>query len=160
MKPKPLLIAAGLLTLGSGCTLFQARLVPVKAEAHFTIPHLVASQVDVQPTLVRIIPTPWSQEMLEETRDRFAVVQYIIDPEGNPREAQWVEASDLAFAQAAVASVYQGRFLPARKAGRAVAVIAESRIRLDGPSPPPPSPYATGSQSLPQNQPSRPWAGF
>jgi len=157
MKSIPLLLAAGLPALVSGCALFQARLVPVKAEAHFTTPHLAASQVDVLPRMTRIIPTPWSEELREEKRDRYAVVQYIIDAEGMPREAQWVEASDAAFGQAAVASVYQGRFIPARKAGWAVAMLAETRIRLDGPSRAP-SPSATGD--LPQNQPSRPWAGF
>ncbi len=107
--------------------------------------------------MTRIIPTPWSEELRKDERDRYAVVQYIIDSEGMPREAQWVEASDAAFGQAAVTAVYEGRFIPALKAGQAVAVIAESRIQLDGPSHYP-SPSATGG--LPVNPPSRPWAGL
>ncbi len=157
MKALPLPIVTGLLAAASGCTLFQARLVPVKAEAHFMLPYLEASQIDTPPKLINVIPTPWSDELREDKRDKYAVVKYIIDTEGMPREAQWVEASDFAFAQAAVASVYHGRFLPARKAGRAVAVMAETRIRLDGPSRPP-SPSATGALS--PGGPSRPWAGL
>jgi hypothetical protein len=165
MKPKPILIAAGLLAVVAGCTTTPVKVssVPIKTEARFTIAHLEMSQVDLPPKLTKAVPPQSASGLLvmdgelfagDSIDNGYAIVQLIVDTWGIPREVQCVEASNARLARDAEALVAQLRYSPAKRSGGAVAVRFEQQIRFDGPLSAP-SPCATGG--LPVNPPSRPW---
>jgi len=60
----------------------------------------------------------------------YAVVQFVIDASGIPREGQWVEASDAVFARAAAESAVESRYQPAKMDGKAVAAKVELRFEV------------------------------
>jgi hypothetical protein len=133
MKRKPLLIASGLLTFVVGCTTTPVKVsrVPVKAAAHFTLAHFEPSQVDVPAKPTKMVPPPIrikDADLAAGAFDEYAVVQCIIDPAGIPREVQWVDSSDAAFAHAAVTAITNSLFSPAQKGGKTVAMKMETRI--------------------------------
>ena len=127
MKSSPLLLAAGVLAF-AGCTMtsIDVRRRPVTAVAHFTIPHFEVSQVDVPPEPTNMVPPRLRIRNPGEGPDGYAVVDFIVDADGIPREVQWVEASDAGFARAAAASAAESRYSPAKLDGKAVAAkVAE-----------------------------------
>ena len=132
LKPQLLLVASGLLAFVAGCTTLQVSRVPVKADAHFTIAHFDASQVDVPPKATTVVPPRVRIRSPEAGLDGFAIVQFIVDAGGIPREVQWVEASDVLFASLAARSLEQWRFIAARKNGQAVPMKMEVRCELRG----------------------------
>jgi len=128
VKPSPLLIAASLLAFVAACatTPVEISRVPIRADAHFTIASLSLSEVDVPPRPTRATAPPY----LENRGDGYAVVQYIVDAGGNPREVQCVEASDAVLGRAAETAIAQWRFDAAEKGGRAVAAKMEQRFEF------------------------------
>ncbi len=127
-----MLIAGGLLATLVGCTTTPVRVsrIPLTADAHFTMPCLDVSEVDVPPKVTRLDHPLFSLRLPEDSIGEYAIVQFIIDIDGIPREVQWVEASDAAFARAAATSAAESRHRPALKGGRAVAVKVELRYEL------------------------------
>ncbi len=128
MIPRPLLIASGLLAVVVSCTTTPVKVgrVPVKAGARFTTAYLDISQVDVPPR-----PTRAKAPLCLENRgDGYAVVQYIVDASGMPREVQCVEASDAVLGRAAETTIARWRFDAAQKGGRAVASRMEQRFEF------------------------------
>ncbi len=122
-----LLISAGLLALVAGCTTTPVEVshAPMAADAHFTIPYLELSQVDVPPQPIKTAPARLAILNAERDHSGYVKVQFIVDAAGIPREVQWVEASDAVFARAAVAATAKWRFSPAKRDGRPVAVKME-----------------------------------
>lgn len=140
MKPRHLLIVAGLLALVTGCTTSEVARAPkssappaVKTTAKFTIPYVNFADVDVAP-LPAVLPTksPVYAQSLQTLAQRgvagYAIVQDIVDTHGVPREAQCVEASDPVLAHTAVAIVSQMRFHPGMQRSNAVATMTAQRM--------------------------------
>lgn len=130
MKPEPLLVTSGLLALVSGCAVFEVGRAPIKAEAHFTVAHIEISHVDVPPKPTKIVSPPVRIRSPEDGLDGYAIVQFIVDANGIPREVQWVEASDELFADLAATAITESRYSPARKGGKAVATKMEQRCTV------------------------------
>ncbi len=130
MKPKSLLVAAGLLAALAGCTTTKASRAPVKPEAHFTIAHFKLSQVDVRPEVASAAAFDSPLDSSGDPVAGYATVQFIVDQDGMPREVQCVEASNAEFARAAAATVTNSSFRPGQKGGEAVATMAEERFRV------------------------------
>lgn len=134
MKPKHLFFVAGLLFSVAGCTTSETALglkptaAPITAEAKFTIPHFYPWQVDVRPKATKLAAPEYPLKLVRDGGKGYADVLYIVDADGTPREVQCVKASSAAVARAAVAAVSRDRYLPARKGGKAVAVLIERRF--------------------------------
>ncbi len=128
MKPKAPLIASGLLAVVVGCTTTPIKVsrVPVKAGARFTIAYLDISKVDVPPRPTRAMVPPY----LENRGDGYAVVEYIVDASGMPREVQCVEASDAVLGRSAETTIARWRFDAAEKGGKTVAARMEQRFEF------------------------------
>jgi hypothetical protein len=139
MKAKSLLTAAGLLAFVAGCTTTPVKVsrAPITAVAHFTLPCLDVSQVEAPPKVTRLDHPVFRLTNPADGAGEYAIVQFIIDAEGIPREVQWVEASDAGFARAAAASAADSRYSPAKLDGKAVAAKVELRyeVRYAGSTP-------------------------
>jgi Gram-negative bacterial TonB protein C-terminal len=132
MKTKPLHLASGLLTFLAGCATpaVQASRAPIKEDAHFTIAHLDLSQVDVSPKPLKMVPPRIPITPSGNGPDGYAIMEFIVDAGGRPREVQWVEASDAQIAGLATTAIAASRFLPAQKGGKAVATLLKVRWEL------------------------------
>ena len=132
MKTRCLLPVACLVLLVAGCTSTSSKVsrAPLKADAHFTLDHFDASQVDVPAKAEKIVATRFLATVPKgaNAANSYATVQYIVDATGQPRDVQWVETTDPAFARAAVALVSGTQFTPAMKNGTSVAVKMEMRF--------------------------------
>lgn len=165
MKPRLPLPATLLLALSVVCVMAASPrpATLVKATAKFTIAHLPLSQVDVPPRLIMRSPLAGLNglQALQNTGENgYAVVQYIVDTHGHPREVQCVEATDQKLARAAMRSVRQYRFHPARKGGKVVATEMQQRIQFRfkgyiGPHSHPAVPDLP--PTFPPADPSQPW---
>ncbi len=128
MSPKLPFVTVGLLAVVAGCATTPAEVtrVPTKADARFTMAYLDASQVDVPPRPTRAMAPPF----VRHRGDGYAIVQYLVDTAGTPREVQCVEASDAMLGRAAETTIAQWRFDAAEKDGRAVASRMEQRFEF------------------------------
>ncbi len=124
MKTESILVAASLLAVVTGCTTTPVKVsrAPIKADAHFTIPYLEASQVDVPAKATRTVAPRLPMPSSDNDLDEYAIMLFIVDAGGIPREVQWIEASNADIARAAAAAVAEWRFAPAQKGGKAVAM--------------------------------------
>jgi len=80
--------------------------------------HVAAS--DISPKLVfRKLPK-YPEKFINSGIDGKVKVFFVVDAEGAPVQVQYIEATDLAFAEEAIAAVKEWRFEPALKNGVAV----------------------------------------
>ena len=92
----------------------------------------VAADLD-EPAQVIFQPAPRYPPVLEEAGVSGAVAfQFVIGPQGKvePRSVEVVQSTDSAFIQAALESILQTSFRPARYRGRAVRQLATQTIRF------------------------------
>ena len=75
----------------------------------------------------------------------YAVIGFVVDRDGNVRDAYVIKATHEAFGQMALACVSNWKFEPGRKAGRLVNVRMSVPIRFDLSPPPKPAAPAPGS---------------
>ena len=77
-------------------------------------------QLERVPAVRRAVNPSYPGEALRDGREGSVVVEFIVDPEGNVREAHAVSSSDRVFEEAAVRAVSRWRFSPGIRGGRAV----------------------------------------
>jgi len=79
--------------------------------------------------------------------DGCAIVEFIVDTDGIPREVQWVEASDALFGSLAATAIAESRYSPAQKVGKAVTTKMVQRCAIHS---------VRGYSVLPSDQPPGP----
>lgn len=100
-------------------------------KARFTMAYLEPSQVDDQPVAIHRVGPRYPKSLRRAGIAGYAIVYFVIDTDGIPREVQCVEASNDAFGEAGVAAVQQWRFRPALKNGVPVACEGAQRIEFN-----------------------------
>jgi len=129
MNSITLLLAPALLVSVAGCTtttVSESR-VPIKETAHFTVAHVDPAQVDSWPQPEKLVPPHLQDAIPASGLHEYAIVAFVVDPGGIPREAQWVEASDIRFADLATTAIAESRYRPAQIGGRKVAIVMKQR---------------------------------
>ena len=105
----------------TSCTKINGvKAVPVERKQELTgeYEHVAAS--DISPKLVfRKLPK-YPKKFINSGIDGKVKVFFVVDAEGSPVQVQYIEATDLAFAEEAIAAVKEWRFEPALKNGVAV----------------------------------------
>jgi len=128
MRRNILLVATCILLTASGCVTSTHSPRAVRAEAKFIGEYFETKQVDVAAKPIKRVQPKYPQEFRNAGIGGYAVVEFIVNSRGMPKDVQCVEASDQEFGNATVAAVAQWRFTPAEKAGQQVASRMQQRM--------------------------------
>jgi protein TonB len=102
--------------------------IPVKATPQFSIP--TSENVDVLPQVIKYGAPKYPKKWIKYRLEGYAVIEFVIDHQGIPREVQCSEATDIAFADAAIEQVKEWRFTAGTKDGKRVAIRSQQRLNF------------------------------
>jgi TonB family protein len=113
-----------------------------------------ASQLDVRPTPVFQARPQYPAELAAKKQGGEAIIEFLVDPAGDVRDASVQRATHPEFGPAALAAVQKWKFKPGMKNGQAVTTRLQVPIvfHLDKPLPPPEAPgvvFEDGSRRQP-----------
>ena len=131
--------------LGGGCATAPTAADHRPPESAGTAPVLPREALDQLPIARVQGPPIYPSDLRKQGITGYAVIEFIVDPQGNVSETTVREASHAEFGLAAADCVSRWKFSPGRKSGRPVYVRMTVPIRFDkSPAPPPPAPGAPG----------------
>jgi len=128
MKPTPLAIFAGLISLAAGCSTTQLSRAPIRADTPFTLTVVKYSVVGAPAPATATAAARLSPSRAAPAGNRYAIVRCVVDVDGTNRNLQCVESSDPAVAQAAMTVVSRGRFVTVKRASQTVPVNVDYRV--------------------------------
>lgn len=131
MKLRILLLTAAIAALtGCAATAPTPNQVSIRNEVRFTKPAFELTDVDEPPRLELHMPPEYPKQFRSFGVRGVAMMAFIVDEEGMPREVQVGSASDEAFGEAGKEAISTWRFSPARKNGQPVACLIRQRIEF------------------------------
>ena len=122
---KPLMI---LILLAASAAVVVAAPKRFRQEVTFEGAFLPVAEASVPPVLKKTVRPEYPFDLRRSGQQGGAVVTFLVDEEGRPEQVQCSEATDKAFAKAAVACVKQWRYQPAQRDGQPVRVRLEQTI--------------------------------
>jgi protein TonB len=88
------------------------------------------AEVDEPPIPIRTVKPKYPRSLNRSKIEGHAIIRFVVDEQGETRDARAVESTHPAFATAAIDAVNRSRFKPSKKGGATVAVWVQAPFRF------------------------------